>query len=213
MGSAAPTPAADGARLAYPPGATRASLLRSGAGLALTLGPLAIAGPSAPASLILGALALIFAVHAAQTLARARSEVVVSENGIRVDGPIPAGVPWDALVRVTLSYYTTRRDRDGGWMVLTIKGTEQAVRIESTLEGFAGLLARIVGEARARDVALPAATRGNLRPFGINTDSRDTDSRDTDSRDTDSRDTDSRDTDSRDTDSRDTDSRPGRGRD
>ncbi len=170
--STAPIPAADGTRLVYPPGATAAALLRTGAGLALTLGPLALIGPSDEAALILGGLALVFTVYGAQALVRARSEIVVSQEGVRVDGPIPARVLWDALVRVKLRYYTTSRDRVGGWMVLTIKGTEQAVRVESTLEGFAGLLARTVGEAQARGVALPAATCGNLRPFGIEADDR-----------------------------------------
>ena len=46
------------------------------------------------------------------------------------------------------------------------------MRIESTLKGFGPLLARIVAEAQARGIALPAPTRGNLRPFGIDPDAR-----------------------------------------
>ena len=167
MISTAPVPAADGARLVYPRGATGAALLRAGAGLVLTLGPLAAAGPGGAAALVLGSLALVFTLYGVRALVRARSEIVVSREGIRVEGPIPARVPWDALVRVRLNYYTTKRDGGGGWMVLTVRGAGRTVCVESTLEGFAGLLARAVGEARARGVALTGATCGNLRPFGI----------------------------------------------
>ena len=140
--------------------------------MGLTLGPLAVIDPTAVVGLILGGLGLVFAAYGVQTLIRARSKVIVSGEEICLEGPIAARVPWDALVSVDLRYYTTKRGREGGWMVLTIKGTERTVRIESSLEGFAGLLARAVGEAQAREVLLPAATRTNLRRFGIDADAR-----------------------------------------
>ncbi len=172
MISTAPIPAANGARLCYPRAATTAALLRSGAGLALTLGPLAIAGSGEAATLILGGLGLVFALYGARALVRAQTEIVVSQDGIRIVGPLPTRLSWDALVGVRLRYYTTRRDGGGGWMVLTIRGTGRAVHVESTIEGFASLLARAIDEARARDVALPTATWSNLRPFGITADER-----------------------------------------
>ena len=56
-------------------------------------------------------------------------------------------------------------------MVLTVlgadKGTESSVRIESSLEGFDGLLARIAAEASKRGVALTPDTRANLDACGI----------------------------------------------
>ena len=172
MQGTAPIPAADGDRFAYPSTVIGAALLRTGIGLALTLGPLAVIQPTRVAVVILGGLALIFVVYGAQALIRSASEIVVTAQGLRRTGPIPAHIQWDALVRVKLSYYTTKRDRADGWMVLTIRGTGRAVRIESTLKGFGPLLARIVAEAQARGIALPAPTRGNLRPFGIDPDAR-----------------------------------------
>lgn len=168
----APTPATDGERFGYPSTVINAALLRTGIGLALTLGPLAVIQPSAVVVAILGGLALIFVAYGAQALIRSASEIVVSAQGLRRTGPIPATIQWDALVRVRLSYYTTKRDRSDGWMVLTIRGTGRTVRIESTLKGFGSLLARIVAEAQARGVALSAPTRGNLLPFGIEPDAQ-----------------------------------------
>jgi len=170
MGAVAPRPAADGERFEYPPAVTRAALVRAGAGLFITLGPLSAVRPTPAAIAILGVLAAIFAVYGALAVIRMRSAVAISEQGLRVIGPISADIRWDALIRVKLRYYTTKRDRAGGWMVLTLKEPGRAVRIESTLAGFASLLARVVAEAHARGAAIPAATRFNLQPFGIDPD-------------------------------------------
>ena len=172
MAGIAPTPAPDGAKLVYPRAAIVAALARAGAGMGITLGPLAIIEPTPVASLFMGGLGLVFAAYGVQAVIRARSEVIISSEGICLEGPIATRVSWDTLVSMKLSYYTIKRSREDGWMVLTIKGTGRAVRIESSLEGFASLLARAVSEALVREVMLPAATRSNLRPFGIDADAR-----------------------------------------
>ena len=170
MTAARPVPAADGAAFAWPRRALAHGLIRSAAGLALTLGPLALAGAGGAAGWVLGALASVFALYGAQTLLRAGRLVAVTREGLETRGPAGGRLAWDAVTRVRLSYYAARRGGADGWMVLTVTGAGRTMRVDSTLDGFAALAARVAGEARARGIALSPATRGNLTAAGIDPD-------------------------------------------
>ena len=68
---------------------------------------------------------------------------------------------------LSLRYYTTRRDKLDGWMLLKLKGNESVLTLDSSLDGFDDIVLRALEAARANGVALTAATLANLPALGI----------------------------------------------
>jgi chloramphenicol 3-O-phosphotransferase len=67
------------------------------------------------------------------------------------------------LRSLQLEYYSTRADREGGWMQLKLRDATRTIRIDSELDGFADLAGRCAREAALRGHALDAATAANLK--------------------------------------------------
>ena len=75
---------------------------------------------------------------------------------------------WAALCGFTLDYYSTRRDREGGWMQLTLTDADGVrLRVDSRLTGFSELVARAVGAALDNSVQMTPTTLENLESLGI----------------------------------------------
>ena len=151
----------------YPRRAQAAAYLRSTAGLIMIGIPLALGDPGFVASIILGGIALAFLAYGVRTWLRGKVRIQIDNIGITVSGPLPAALRWDDMTGVTLSYYSTRRDKTDGWMQLNISGARRKLTIESTLDGFAEVARRVIAEAGQRELELSPSTRNNLRPLGI----------------------------------------------
>lgn len=147
----------------YPGRALAAEYLRGGLGLAATAGPLAFVDPAPAVAWILAALAALFLVYCARTVRRQLTTIELNETGIRARGPLGAGIRWDELRSIELDYYSTRRDREGGWMQLKLRGAGRALRVDSELERFAELVHAAAGEARRHGHALGADSLDNLK--------------------------------------------------
>ena len=151
----------------YPPRAVLLDYLYAGLGLLFTVGPMAGTAPSGPAAWVLSALAALFAVYGARTLLRHRTWLSVNEEGITVHGLLRRHLPWSALTRCTLGYYSTRRNRDRGWMQLTLKAGRRSLRLDSQIEGFQLIARRAAAAAADRGIALDHTTKENLRALEI----------------------------------------------
>ena len=151
----------------YPARAVLLDYLYSGLGLLFTLGPLGLAASAGPAAWVLGGLGALFAVYGARTALRHRTCLRVSEEEIVVEGLLRRHLAWDRLTRCTLGYYATRRNRDRGWMQLTLKAGGRSLRIDSQIEGFDRIVRRAVHAAQRRGIALDNTTQENLRALGI----------------------------------------------
>lgn len=147
-----------------------------GIGLALTLGPLALAHPAAPVAWVLAAAAALFLVYFGRTLCRQLTHIELDEDGIRVRGPaaglLGAAIRWEDLRSLRLDYFSTRRDperrtMDGGWMQLKLRDARHTIRIDSELDGFVGVARMAASEAARRGAHLDYATRANLAVLGI----------------------------------------------
>lgn len=139
-----------------------ADYARCGAGLAATVTPL-VATPLLPAlDWTLAAAALLFALHGTKTALRHLSVVECGQEGISLRGPIPKSIRWSELRELRLRYFSTRRDRERGWMQLVLKDSESTLRVESTLAGFGDIVAHAAQAAAAAGLDLSAATLGNL---------------------------------------------------
>lgn len=144
-----------------------ADYARSGAGLALTIGPLWLLQPAATIGWALGGAAALFFVYFARTVVRHHTCVELDEEGIRIGGALGAWIRWDELCSVRLNYYTTRNDRSGGWMQLDLRGARRSISVDSRLRGFAVIAGTAAREASQRGYPIDARTRSNLNALGI----------------------------------------------
>ncbi len=150
----------------YPLRALLLDYAGSVAGLAIFLGPVVFMRLAAPVAWAMAAAAVLFLVYFGRTVCRQLIHIELDEAGIRAVGPsvAPPGaaIRWDELRSLRLDYYSTRRDREGGWMQLRLRDAQRTIRLDSDLEGFVELVRRAAAEAARRDLALDAATAANL---------------------------------------------------
>ena len=142
--------------------ALAADYLGGGAGLALTLGVVVFARPAVPAAGALAAAALLFFVYFVRTACRQLTQFQLDDAGLRAKGPLGGVIRWDELRSLRLDYFSTRADREGGWMQLRLRDAQRTIRIDSGLEGFDEFVRQAVDEAARRGLPLDAATVANL---------------------------------------------------
>ncbi len=151
----------------YPRGAVIADYARALAGMALTLIPLAFVNIGCVMVYILAGLGALFLLFGFRTVLRHLTHVEVSTGGIRIAGPAGRAIRWRDLDDMSLRYYTTRRDKLDGWMLLKMRGKGSVVTLDSSLDGFDDIVRRAVAAARANGIALEPGTLANLPAMGI----------------------------------------------
>src|SRR3546814_18491244 len=101
------------------------------------------------------------------TLLRQLTAVTLDEDGVSTSGPRNARVRWQELERIDLRYFSTRRDREKGWMQLRLWGKDQSVSVDSTLEGFIEIALPAAEAAATRCISASPVTDENFRALGI----------------------------------------------
>jgi hypothetical protein len=148
----------------------RSSMLLDGAraafGMAVTLGPAAVLDVARPLAFALIALGLIFLAFAIDLAMRSFSAIELSKDGLCRSGPLPRRFAWADLTSIRLAHYGAPRPSSAGWYQLTIKGSNGALKIDSTIDGFERILAAAVRASEAGGRALDPATSENLKVFG-----------------------------------------------
>ena len=84
-----------------------------------------------------------------------------------MDGPAGRTVRWRELDGMALRFYATRRDRRDGWMQLKLKADGGTLALDSSLDGFSGIVQQALRAACANGVPLEARTLANLPGLGI----------------------------------------------
>jgi hypothetical protein len=142
--------------------------LRTGFGLAITLGPLLWLDLAGAVAALLAGLGVLFAWFGTRTVVRHLSQVELSGDAISLRGPVPRRLAWSDLERLKLAYYAPRRSRDAGWLQLTLSGRGgRPIRLDSTLSGFDQVLGQASRVARAKALPLDSATHANLAALGL----------------------------------------------
>lgn len=140
---------------------------RGGFGLALTAGPALSVPMVSWLGLVFGGLGALFAVYLGRTWLRSATVVEVDAAGISTSGPFGRSLRWEELDAVDLRYFATRKDKEGGWMQMKLRGGGRTIALESTLEDFALVAERAAGAAARNRLALSEVTRENLRALGV----------------------------------------------
>jgi len=147
----------------YPARVLAADYARAATGAALFLGALAWLEPAAAVGGVSAAGAALFLVYFARTVCRQLTRIELDEAGIRARGPLGGAIRWAELRSLRLDYYSTRRDQEEGWMQLKLRGAQRTIRVDSGLEGFAGLARAAVARARAAGLEPGEPTLSNLK--------------------------------------------------
>ena len=150
----------------YPVASQRADLLRGGIGLLLTGVPLLLVSMHWIVALLFGGATLLFALFVGRVALRAMTVYETGPAGIVATGPFGGGIAWDDLSALKLHFYSTRRDRREGWMLLTLKGGGRTLKLESTLDGFDDIVDRAAEVAQAKRLPLGESTTNNLLAMG-----------------------------------------------
>ncbi|GHD39336.1 hypothetical protein GCM10017083_01080 [Thalassobaculum fulvum] len=141
--------------------------IRGGFGLLLTVGPVLLMPMVTWLAVAFSAFAALFAVYLFRTWLRSATALEVDDGGIRSTGPFGRAIRWDALDALDLRYFATRRDKEGGWMQVKLRGDGAAIAAESSLDGFETVVARAADAATRNRLALSDVTRENLKALGL----------------------------------------------
>jgi hypothetical protein len=136
-------------------------------GLVLTSVPLLLLNPSSVIVYLLAFLAVLFFCYGARTIIRQLTRLEVSQKGINMIGPFNRAIKWEELGGFKLSYYSTRRDREAGWMHLKLKGKGLRLGIDSTISEFDELVKLAYSAASLNGIVFDASTIRNLRALRI----------------------------------------------
>ena len=139
---------------------------RAGIGAAMCVAPLVLVANNT-FTWILAAVGGLFVMFGVRTAIRQTTEYTLDDHGLEARGPMGTRVDWATMRGLRLAYYATRRDRQGGWMQMNLRGTAGMIRIDSGLDGFDE-----IARAAARAVAehgLPVsdATRANFAAMDV----------------------------------------------
>jgi hypothetical protein len=152
---------------AYPASAMYGDYVRAAAGFVPTATILAAMPVGTVAATALMGFVALFAVFGLRTILRHGTRFEVTESALRASGLRRTSIAWGELDRMTLAYYSTRRDRRDGWMQLELRSGWTKVRLDSQIEGFAELVDKSARAATSRGLTFSVATLANLAAIGV----------------------------------------------
>ena len=158
----------------YPMDSLTGDYLRTAAGVVFCGGPLILVDVGFWPLIILGGLTALFTYFGWRTWLRHTTLLTIDDTGLAtrsVKQPhVPwqaAALPWPDLQRYKLSYFSTKRDKTGGWMQLTLRGNGRKFQIDSAIDGFDEVARQAFQAARRNGVQFSETTVGNLGAIGI----------------------------------------------
>ena len=154
----------------YPWRSLAGDYARGGIGVMLTGLPLAAVPTGETGRWILGSLFTLFLLFLARTALRQRTRIEIDADGISQSRAGLCKLLWRNVDRVGLRYFSTRFDRSGGWMQLTLKGSSPrrtVIRVDSTIDGFLEIARAAAVAAGDNRVSLSAASLANFKAIGL----------------------------------------------
>ncbi len=141
--------------------------LRAGVGLVATAGPVIWLDPLPTVAMVLTGLAVLFGVFAARTGLRQFTAIEITSDGIAARGPLSCHMQWHDVRRVRLDYFSIGREGRRGWMQLKVSSRFRHIRVDSTIDDFNQLAAKIAEMAQQYGIPLPETAVANFHALGI----------------------------------------------
>ncbi|MBT7363636.1 MAG: hypothetical protein HN821_02500 [Rhodospirillaceae bacterium] len=151
----------------YTPRALNADLLRAGIGLFCCLVPLAAVDFGTVMTLVFAIPAALFAIFGLRTWRHRSVTVHLDADGISTEGPGATRIAWRDLGGLKLSYFSTRRDREPGWMQLKLRSQNGTIALNSALEDFDDICRATFEAARSFDIEMTDASARNFAALGL----------------------------------------------
>jgi hypothetical protein len=151
----------------YPRAAALGDLMRALLGAGVVLAPVAAVSTGPVVTVLALATVAVFAALGLRAALLLFTRFEIDERGITALGPLKRAVFWRDLRTVKLAYYSTRRDRTGGWLQLTLVGGRRRLSIDSRLDGFRRLATIAAAAACTQKLTLDQATRSNFEALGV----------------------------------------------
>ena len=159
----------------YPASALLADYFRAGIGTAAAGVPMLFATINPVILAALAGTAGLFMILGLRTAVRHASRVELTADTIAWIRPgfREQRINWARLTGFDLRYYSTRRDRADGWMHARLTGmagrSEQThtLKLDSSIEGFAEIVACATAAAERNAIALDEHSRSNLLAMGL----------------------------------------------
>jgi hypothetical protein len=143
--------------------------LRGGAGLVIGAGGWLLAPGMLHVIVIFGGLTVLFLLFTMRTVARQYTRIEMTDDAITSGGARRLTLHWSDLDHVKLRYYSTRRNRSGGWMTLKLASGRTAISVDSNIDGFDAIAARAARSMIETRAAADDITLANLAALGLTT--------------------------------------------
>ncbi|MGH6931821.1 MAG: hypothetical protein ACREEE_05240 [Dongiaceae bacterium] len=140
---------------------------RGGAGIAIGIGGWSLAPTATHVIVVFGALTALFLLFTLRTFARQRSRIELSEDGISTGQMRRTLLRWQDLSHVKLRYFSTRRHRANGWMVMNLAAPPTRISLDSNIDGFDVIAARVARAARENRLKVDGVSAANLAALGL----------------------------------------------
>lgn len=153
----------------YPVASLRGDYIRAGIG-AVFMGLMLIGASSVPVMFVLvGAVFLMFVGFGIQTWSKHMTMIEFDAEGIRFFGLRRRIITWDELTGVKLRFFTIKKDRDSGWMELTLTYGSKKAKIESIIDGFQDICEVVAKAAEDKGITIDENSVENFNSMGIQT--------------------------------------------
>jgi hypothetical protein len=139
------------------------------AGLGVGAGFWLLAPDTPHVAAIFGGLTALFLLFTIRTIIRQRTRIEMTDETISSGGLRRVVLRWHDLDHVKLRYYSTRRNRSGGWMTLRLKNGRRAISVDSNIGGFEAIAARAAQAIIDRGLPADDVTIANLAALGFMT--------------------------------------------
>jgi len=141
--------------------------LRGGAGVVIGAGGWLLAPTVPHVIVIFGGLTLLFLLFTMRTVVRQWAWVELTDESLSIGRGPRTVVRWGELRHVKLRYYSTRRNRSGGWMTLKLSSANRGIAVDSNIDGFDAIAARAARAIADNRLATDDTTTANLAALGL----------------------------------------------
>ena len=145
----------------------RADYMKAFIGMALCWTPFAYGMTVEGGMIILLVAGALFCLLAVRTAIKSLTKVSLTSDGVSVNLLFPKVLRWSKMSAPSLAYYSTWRQGNKGWMVLTLKGDGGTLRLESGISDFDAIVRVSLAAALAAQLQLDDRTLQNAKAMTV----------------------------------------------
>ena len=112
---------------------------------------------------------ILLLIYSTYLTLKSLSKITFDEEEIIKSNPVIKTIlKWKDISEIKLNYYSTRRDKEKGWMVLFLLNKQKKIVIHSSISGFDVILKQIGAKTYSNNYLFNYYTENNFKAMGIN---------------------------------------------